>query len=175
MSSNSPDSQGETRVERDPAIILFRDDVHKRLLVVFLVGETPTRGVNKTALRDALDEISCLSRWKLNDSPPPQYLTDGIGLASHFSAALTFGGPCMTQSRGIRIVGPSFSGSAASMRNTLTEWLGTYGINPPKICIVSGTATAIDNNLEIDQTDGGQLVEFYSMQVPDSAIWAFAL
>jgi hypothetical protein len=169
----SPNSQDETRVERDPAIILFRDDGNKRLLVVFLVGETPTRGVNKTALRDALDEIAWLSRWKLNDSPPPQYLTDGTCLTKGPSLAGNPVDPCPNRHE-IRIVGPSFSGSAASIRNTLTEWLDVQGNYPVKIHIVSGTATAVGDQLDI-QPDESTRVDFHSMRIPDHSIWDFAL
>jgi hypothetical protein len=119
--------------------------------VVFLVGENPTGGVSETALRDSLDEIAWLTGWKPHGSPAPKYLTDAIRLARDPFPEETFGEPCSANSRSIRIVGPTFSGSADSMRNTLTEWLGVGESNPAKICIVSGTATAVGQKLEINQ------------------------
>jgi hypothetical protein len=168
-----PNTSAETRVERDPAIILFRDDEKKRLLVVFLVGETPTRGINKTALRDSLDEIAWLSGWKPSDSLAPKYLTDATCPTNGPSPAGSPREPCPNP-REIRMVGPTFSGSAASIRNTLTEWLDAPGNYLVKIRIVSGTATAVGQNLEINQPDGGSRVEFHSMRIPDSSIRKFA-
>ena len=44
--------------ELEPGLILFRDSKNSRLLVVFLVGETPTTGVHKGAFESALKQAS---------------------------------------------------------------------------------------------------------------------
>ncbi|MBI4517867.1 MAG: hypothetical protein HY699_18830 [Deltaproteobacteria bacterium] len=43
--------------QQAPGIVLFRSKDGKRMLVLFLVGETPTSGIHKAALRRALDDI----------------------------------------------------------------------------------------------------------------------
>src|SRR5712664_4125521 len=53
-----------------------------------------TQPPTSSAPRDALDEIAWLSRWKLNDSPPPQYLTDGTCLTKGPSLAGNPVDPC---------------------------------------------------------------------------------
>ena len=156
----------------DPAVLLFRNDgALKRLLVVFLVDETPTRGINKDAMHDALDQIAWLSGWKTGAISAPQYLVDAVCRAN--GGVSTAGTPCATQAREIRIVGPTFSGSVLSLRNSLIQWLGTQRIDLAKIRILSGTATAVGNRLSIGQTDRSPLLEFHSVRIADSAIWEF--
>jgi hypothetical protein len=168
-----PDLQDEHLAENDSAVLLFREDSdsNKRLLVVFLVDETPVRGINKARMDDALDQIAWLSGWKTSASPPPQYLVAAdrqpVGDASQITAD-----PNISNSREIRIVGPVFSGSAMSLRNTLTEWLGDNGIDA-KISILSGTATAIGDKLRIGEVNGSH-IQFDSVRISDSAIWQFA-
>ena len=150
-----PDDE-ETRAASDPAVLLFRDggDINKRLLVVFLVAETPIRGINKVALRGALDQIASLSGWQTGVASPPQYLVDATCRASSGAVQSTSGKPCSGQHREIRIVGPTFSGSAVSMRNTLIQWLGVQKIDLARISILSGTATAIGDKLTLSQRNG---------------------
>lgn len=49
----------DTRLD-DPGVILFVNPDRTRLLLVFLIAETPTGGVSKNALHDALDQIAWL-------------------------------------------------------------------------------------------------------------------
>src|SRR5207302_1456465 len=65
------EDQLEALAKRQPGIILFRgtDGQGYKLLVVFLVGETPTAGVHKRALKEALDQVAWLSRQPKNHSP----------------------------------------------------------------------------------------------------------
>src|SRR5215475_10836561 len=53
--------------QREPGIILFRRSTNDvvRLFVVFLVGETPTAGVHKDALKKALDQAVILCEQKI--------------------------------------------------------------------------------------------------------------
>jgi hypothetical protein len=119
-----------------PGLILFRGnpnqqrakDKRHELLLLFIVGETPTRGINKKAMRDALDQIAWLSQTQ----PGYEYLP-----------------PVVQGRRKINIVGPSFSGSAPSIRNELESWFGSSrgpcgsSPYPLDINIFSGAATAL--------------------------------
>lgn len=75
-----------TLQEERPGIILFRNN--SRLLVLFLVGETPTSGIQKKALTQALDYMEACKEWD----------------------------------REVRIIGPSASGSAQSLRIAIEDW-----------------------------------------------------
>jgi len=155
--SIKPNTEDENRSERDPGIILFvRHNPTTRgtdLLVTFIVGDTPTRGVNKTALRDALDQIAWLRG--LRSGAPPRYL----GRISRYSK--TSGTP------EFKIVGPAFSGSAESLRNTLEEWESSFEEPGPRVPvhIVSGAATAIS-----DELDG--VAAYESVRLPDKQVEA---
>src|SRR5262249_33739988 len=46
---------------------LFRKGLERRLLVVMLVGETPTWGLHSEALRKALDEVTSYPEWTHSD------------------------------------------------------------------------------------------------------------
>ncbi|MFN7937256.1 MAG: hypothetical protein U0R19_28280 [Bryobacteraceae bacterium] len=89
----------------DPGGLLFRrfDGCKTDLMLVVLVGETPTRGVHQPALRKALD----YARWLSYEKEP------------------------------LRIVGPSYSGSALSLLQTIEEKATEF----PEISIITGTAT----------------------------------
>lgn len=165
----------DRRTQDDPGLILFRIRERGRepdLWVVYLVAETPTRGVNKAQLRDALEEISWLSGWKTDPAPPvPEHLrrlvkpeADGI--------------------KTLRILGPSYSGTADSLRNTLDQWIASesgpasVAGSPPtapiapasqlQVRIVSGSATSVASQL--DRTEGGVHLEFKTMRVEDNLI-----
>src|SRR5262245_28412927 len=56
-------AQMATRYLRDPGVILFRNSKKKRLLLLFLVGETPTGGIYGVAFQNALRQIEELPRW----------------------------------------------------------------------------------------------------------------
>jgi hypothetical protein len=167
-----PDAENGHRSEREAGLLLFRRDNDSRaksLLLVFIVGETPTRGINKAALRDALDQTAWLSGWKaLNPSETgPAYLhraVIGVVGSSHGREKARRSG----DSDELRIMGPTFSGSARSMRNTLGEWLYSVEAGPKRIRIVSGTATAIGDSLT-NRAD--PRIEFSAVRIPDSAIW----
>lgn len=73
-----------------PGVLLFKGADH--LLVLFLVGETPTWGVQKDAMHEALDFIA---DWQ----------------------AKTY-----AHERSISIVGPTFSGAGTSLRIVLSNW-----------------------------------------------------
>ncbi|MBV8770736.1 MAG: hypothetical protein JO166_00205 [Deltaproteobacteria bacterium] len=169
-----PEAKQAPAAIRDPAVLLFRNDgFNKRLLVVFLVDETPTGGINKDAMYDALDQIAWLSGWKNGASSAPQYLMAAAACRGNGGRVGTAGAPCITGDREVRIVGPTFSGSALSLRNSLMQWMGAQRIQLRKISILSGTATAISNRLSIGETNRNPRLEFHSVRIADSAIWEF--
>jgi hypothetical protein len=128
MSSQQPG--GETPYQmrrlytREPGIILFRDikPDERRLLLLFLVGETPTTGIHKDAFNNALDQIR-----RLHEAGIAQPSEDG--------------------SWKIRVLGPSFSGSATSLSLSIKELFNQRERSPRvKVQIISGSATAINKN-----------------------------
>ena len=101
-----------------PGVLLFfktptKEDPKPRLLLVFAVGETPTGGIHKTAFIDALKQANAI-----------------CGVA-----------PCSRRRSGrpIRILGPTFSGSAESITVALQPYLSQ---NHDTVRIISGSATA---------------------------------
>jgi len=134
-----------------PGVLLFHRAGDKRLLVLFVVGETPTRGVDKAELRETLEQIAWLAGWKAPDDPArPGYLD---AATRDFRAA-----------NEIRIVGPTFSGSAVSIRATLDEWFESPAGANRKVRIVSGTATAVGSALDDSR------IAFHTVRIPDAAI-----
>src|SRR5262249_36151096 len=55
-------AQMATRHLRDPGVLLFRHLKPKRLLLLFLVGETATGGIHRVAFQTALEQIEKLDR-----------------------------------------------------------------------------------------------------------------
>ncbi|HXR25494.1 MAG TPA: hypothetical protein VN742_09050, partial [Candidatus Binataceae bacterium] len=189
--------EDQHRAGHEPGVMLFhreKSDEPKKdeasLLVLFLVGESPTRGVNQTALRDALDQIAWLSSKKPGKPEAPQHL---VALIREPPDA-------------IRIIGPSFSGSAVSLRDTLEEWGGSLassasqcspdktGISnrhkkkkspssrcpckkinangnswKPTVRIISGSATAIGDD-ELKFPPGDLDVKYSTLRVPDATM-----
>jgi hypothetical protein len=162
------ETEGDDHTEQEPGLMLFHDRNQHRLLMVLLVGESPVRGVNRTALRGALDQVAWLSGWRSGD---PRY-------QHHAPEALV----CLAQagrsahdnSPRIRILGPTFSGSAESIRFTLENWFHSFPTAPPhaisatscwsttshltidptaetvRVDIVSGSATGVDTSFQHD-------------------------
>ena len=106
--------------ERNPGLILLRDidQNQKKLLVVLLVGETPTAGVHKGAFESALQQAYELFKYN--------------------SKAQT-GEPANQ----VKIVGPTFSGSTTSMNNAIDEWRVSGEGHSCPIEIISGSANAV--------------------------------
>jgi len=141
--------------ERRPGIMLFRDPYRSdlvpgesHLLVMFLVGETPRSGVELAALSLALDQAASLSRI-LNEILSPR----GGGVKASSSP------------QAIRIMGPTFSGSASSLEFGLRDWSGTRKLQSlpvPRITIISGSADAIDKTHFLSGLDAN----FHATMVP---------
>ena len=119
-----------TLFESVPGLILFRDPQNQKLLVVFLVGETPTTGIHKQAMFSALDQMAQFYPW----DPKHTELPPGFPVTKSSDSIDT-----------LRVMGPSFSGSAVSMRFVLDRWSESRGNIPNvRFQIISGTATAIN-------------------------------
>src|SRR5262249_32750179 len=91
--------QKEPDLLDQPGIMLFRrkrPGIKPELLFVFTVPETPTGGIRQTALRGALDQAASLDCRE-----------DRLG-----------------QLRSMRMIGPSFSGSAESLARGIEDWPG---------------------------------------------------
>ena len=134
-SSNGNESYKPHSFEQSPGLILFHDPDpahsydkhHSRALVLFLIGETPTTGIHKEAMRSALDQIS-----EFCSSHPP------TGAGGVRPKLLTYArSTCET----MKILGPSFSGSAEALDFALHSWRKSHFA--AHFLIVSGTATAI--------------------------------
>ncbi len=124
-----------TRHLYEPGVILFRDKGGgNRLLLLFMVGETPTGGIHKVAFRNALWQIEKLEGWMESKT---KKATD----------------------KSLRIISPCFSGSDASLATLLKAWIQEYktqGVTPPEVKIVSGTAIAI-NKKRLEGIPGGKV------------------
>ena len=79
---------GKPVLRSEPGVLLFRDDHAHRLLVVFVVGETPTSGIHKPALRKSLQQscelrnafVSSLHLADCGDNCPPPHQHHGTGV-----------------------------------------------------------------------------------------------
>src|SRR5262249_38512703 len=107
-------AQMATRHLRDPGVVLFRESKGKGLLLLFLVGETPTGGIHRVAFQNALRQIEGLSRR--------------VGSMTEAPA----------QKKRLPILGPYFSSSANSLAILLKWWID--GQNPPlTFSIITGS------------------------------------
>lgn len=138
--------------ERSPGALLFRR-VHApghaggepdvRLLVVYLVAETPISGIQRTPLTLALSEARTIAEHAAEgESDPPR----------------------------IALLGPYFSGSAFSLRHTLLAWARAAG--PTTVKIVTGSATHDANRelLAFKDAASGLGVSFAATVAPDGAV-----
>ncbi len=116
--------------EGEPGVVLYPSVEGKQVLVLLIVTETATEGVHSHAMLTALDSAANLIELQpRRDS--------GGGLARSGSGA----DACCTPGldRTLKLVGPTFSGSAVSLRASIDRWLtvrtdGCWGLR-----IVSGS------------------------------------
>jgi len=105
-----------------PGVMLFRKRHHLRLL--YVVGELPTEGVRRWAFRRALDERdSILKKWQ---------------------------GPHEKWDPQVRIIGPTFSGSANSAQEVVEAWLQRHDSSSNTAVLVSGMATSLRRDCWLD-------------------------
>jgi hypothetical protein len=116
------DSDRDACRRTTPGIVVFRGGSTEkpRLLALLLVGETPTAGVHPAAMANAL----LLSK----------VLTDG---GKGESCRVDPGERCPLCTK---IVGPTFSGGASSLRQAIDQWIhGQH--DPAPLRIITGSAT----------------------------------
>jgi hypothetical protein len=164
----------EKRSEHEPGIMLFRQrsqalfpKFKRRLLVVFIVGETPTGGINDAAFRSALDQIGWLSGWRstpIYESQPPNWVL-----------ALT-----RKPARVAYVVGPSYSLSETYIRLTIERWRASFmrqmnsaSNEPPRVVEVSGTAVGLSAPAIVtpDKLTKDAETQIYSVRLPYKDLW----
>jgi hypothetical protein len=153
--SGKPRAESTECRETTPGAMLFRDsgatEPHLRLLL--LVGETPTRGLHVAAMVNAL----------------------------HFARALTIGSDVSPNDEpappsSMRIVGPTFSGGAFSLRLAIEKWAKESKESKaplPSLHIVTGSATGSSLVTTLGPSSGwmeGLDVSFDATTVPAGAV-----
>jgi hypothetical protein len=152
------ETKGAAPTQNAPGLVLFRrewTDGTRTLALVFVVGETPKAGIQKDAFREALNLIA--------DFQPPAPPA-GESPAPELPAPGTL----------VNILGPSFSGSAESLRVALTSWRAerqAAGNQPLRFHAASGSATAAG----LDRTFQEMGVSFCRTVVPDNLLQEAAL
>ncbi len=131
--------------ERLPGILIFRranSGARWDKLVVFVVGEKPTSGINKDQFRNATSYVAALAPVLENvDEESPQGT--------------------------LRISGPTFSGSFPSLADLLACKEGTgYPCNA-RILVLSGTVTGRSSIDDFKTRIQGRRIEFASFQHSD--------
>ena len=129
--------------EREPGMLLYRKG--NRLLLIFLIGETPTAGVHKLALSSALGQAAAIEQIC-----------------------------ALPGNREIRLLGPYFTGSAPSLNSTVKTfkdgYQSKYGRGFPGIRII-GQASGVDQWLFDDlKTEKGASHVFYATQHRSDAL-----
>jgi len=156
------DASGSTRASSancrwaTPGLLVFRSSTPQtpRLRLVLLVGETPTSGVHAAAMSNALRLASALNS-KFEDPP---------------DASVDQGASSIT-----KIVGPTFSGGATSLRVALNRWAVENGNRsvPFAVHIVTGTASGSALETILGSTSNWPpplKVRFDATTLPESAI-----
>ncbi|HEU5117956.1 MAG TPA: hypothetical protein VFT74_15120, partial [Isosphaeraceae bacterium] len=140
---------------REPGVLLFRKhseaktaDDRQQLLMLLVVGETPTEGLHKVAFRKSLDLVD---KYQQVDHPIVEDLRI-LGMTNLISLNLV--GPIDEVLRRIipmrvRIVGPTFTGTEVSMSYVIREWSHSglrkpLSLEPLEILVVSGSASKLD-------------------------------
>jgi hypothetical protein len=159
-------------LEAEPRCLTATADLHGEpehcLVGVFLVGETPKRGIHQAAFLQALRLIRALS-----------------GGSAQPAAAATGAEPAPAGSvPTVKVIGPSFSGSADSLRRAVR--LARLALGPMNFEIVTGSATAIDTDpaaapagresfeQQLECESGGS-VSFWRAVIPDRLLQPAAL
>jgi hypothetical protein len=170
------DSQADSlrqQLREQPGILIFRHFAKtpdpkglppfSSRLIIFLVGETPTGGINKVAFMKAIHyttELACFSQygpdWS-NVSPPPgrgrklsAYRLDARTDSSHKKTNAS-----CTANPKLAILGPSFSGSFSSLYRTLHDLRQHNPTSPSFASIISPNTTvrAIRETFSRELTD----------------------
>jgi hypothetical protein len=115
-----------------PGVILFRQqpgtDTGHRILVTFLVFETPTQGVHLGAFREA---VRFVHEW----NRAVKLVAEKLGKKSAEKPG---------EESPLKILGPTFSGSSPSLRIALRD-AERRKLLPSRVRVISGSATNPDN------------------------------
>ena len=127
------------RRQREPGVILFRKPYKQEVLLLFLIGETPTAGIYKTAFTNALKQIDTMcvaGRQRLCQMVP--------------------------------VLAPTFSGSVDALSGTIQQWNARLTNYPGwSFNVHSGSATAIDKAQFLKGIESN--TEFSATIAPDAA------
>ncbi len=122
------------------------------LLMLLLVGETPTAGIDRIAFSEAMDVAALLQ------------------ISQAHSAATTDGATPLR----LRVLGPSYSGTTPSLRMGLIRWWSDFpkDVGKGRACnvrVLSGGATADKNfsQLNFEQPETNLAVTFQATVIPD--------
>lgn len=113
----------------------------QNLLLLLIVPETPTSGIDKEAFSDALDIANCLAK---NDNDPV---------------------------RQFRVIGPTFSGSMESLARTIQAWRrrSAKASESAEFWVCTGSATNV-NKRDFERLAGGKGVRYTATVIPDAII-----
>lgn len=152
IASGEDDKCNERRFEKVPGFLLFSNPHGDRrspdLLFIYLIGSTPTTGTQKRALLTALDDISDYCAWSpKNPAETSKKTTSQTVSTTDWPMSET----CSNHE--LRMLGPTFTGSAQSLDIALSTWLDTHPAVQPKLQLnlISGSATAV-----IEPDEGGE-------------------
>jgi hypothetical protein len=162
-----------------PAVFLFRHRERNKLLVLFVVGESPTRGIHRRAMLNALLDVGSLDDWWKSRSQKQNPTTSAVKSANRThkhkkvagnatrppTAAPTpkpFPKPppiarpiAKPECPKVKILGPSYSGSVLSLEMILGNWLDRCQLlNPTNVSIVNGSATNFRKDDQITKLIG---------------------
>jgi hypothetical protein len=178
LSPDQPDAAcKDRRYRKEPGFLLLSNPSGKSptstespdksrtdLLLVYLVGETPAAGIQKRALYSALNEISWFCGWRESSSPSSD-------------ATLRSMARCGDRANEVRILGPSYSGSAQSLDLALSAWVDSIPDPRPtlRVTMISGIATAVVNPDEkaVDKQQEQAKSDFYNIRQRLNAGFSF--
>jgi hypothetical protein len=136
---------------KHPGLVLFRwpdsnNPSRLNYLALLLVGETPTSGIHKPAMTECLDLVAV---WQTVFRPTELQLD-------------------------ISILGPTFSGTSASLRQCLDQWRRRHDVphrlarfQSLNVSICSGSATSFSNQATLSRADPRMRIRFEATVVPD--------
>ena len=140
-------SDESNRYLKDPGFILFRHRIEPKLLMVLVVGERPTSGIHRFALRSALDQVAWLCKWEDEKSQKP--LPDPVEDRAFDVVAAKCTQADNPNLPNLLMLAPSFSGGAPSLVSTLSAWRSGLK-KQPDITMTSGTTTVVGAALASD-------------------------
>lgn len=175
LSQDQPDAAcKDRRYRKEPGFLLLSNPSGKSpsstedpdksridLLLVYLVGETSAAGIQKRALYSALNEISWFCGWRKSSSPSSDPTFRSMAR-------------CGDGANEVRILGPSYSGSAQSLDLALSAWVDS--ISHPgtalRVSMISGSATAVANPVDDKEKELAKS-DFYNIRQRLNAGFSF--